>query len=112
MGKMINDMIGAKIQRLIDSGDYWQVITDNSTINVFNPAKYYISQGNCFEMNEVHDELLLNAVITDIEFETEKYLRIIINDKARLEISLNSDDYNGPEAISIYYNTGDIVVFN
>jgi hypothetical protein len=112
MGKTIQDMVGAKIQTFKKVFDYWQIVSDKGIINIYNPSKYFaLPQENYFEMKEVKERDLVNAIITNVIFETGKYLKLELNYEKVIETSLIEGDYMGPEAISISYNTGEIIVF-
>ena len=110
MQKTIQDIVGAKIQSFRDVYDYWQIITDKGTINIYNPFKYHTLQGHHFEIKEVKEDLV-NAIVTNVAFMTRKYLQLELNHEKILETSLAEEAYTGPEAISIQYNTGEIIVF-
>ena len=40
------------------------------------------------------------------------YQRFEINYKNILEISLVPEDYSGPEAIGVYFDSGEMIIFN
>lgn len=111
MGKTINDIIGAKINSIVEVYDYWQVITNKGTINIYNPSKYITPQGNEFKLKEVEKQDLVSSIVTNVEFDAEKYLKIEMDHMKTIEISLLVEDYCGPEAISVHFSTGEILVF-
>ena len=111
MRKTKIDIVGAMIQSIDQVYDYKQIVTDKGTISIYNPLKCYSTTGNEIELSEILERELENTVVTKIEFETEKYLRLELDYEIILEISLVRDDYYGPEAIIIDYKTGEIIVF-
>lgn len=88
MGKTISDMVGAIIQNFVEVCDYRQIVTDKGIINIYNPLKYYTPRGNQIELTEAQGRDLINTVVTNVEFETEKYLRFEMNHEKILETSL------------------------
>lgn len=111
MGKIVEDIIGAKVQRFEGIYDYWHIITDKGIINIYNPSKYYTTQEKYLEIKDVKEEDLINAIVTNITFKTTRYLKFELNNKNILKTSLKEEDYTGPEAVSVHYNTGDVIVF-
>ena len=111
MEKTVQDMVGAKIQSFEEVCDYWQIVTDKGTINIYNPSKYCTPQGNHLEMKDVKEEDLINAIVTNVTFEPAKYLKFELNHEKILKTSLEEEAYTGPEAVSIHYNTGETIVF-
>ena len=105
----MKDIIGAKILSLDEIYDYWQIVTDKGTINIYNPSKYFISKENYLGINEVDD--IVNAIVKNILYESMNYFKIELNNGRIFETSLLKGDYTGPEAISIHYKTGEIIVF-
>ncbi len=49
--------------------------------------------------------------IVNIEYKPKAFLKIELDDKTFIEITLSEEDYTGPEAISLNYNTGEVIVF-
>jgi hypothetical protein len=112
MKKSLLDLVGAKVQNFEEVLDYWQLVTDKGTINIYNPAKFLTSQGNHIEMKEVAQLNFTNIIIKNVYLEIEKIFRLEFSDEKVLETSLEDKDYYGPEAISIHYNSGETIVIN
>lgn len=104
-------LIGTKIKNFIKVYDYNQIITEKGIINIYNPLEYYIINRNQFVLSNIHELNLINTTITNIKFKTKKHLIFEINYKIILKVSLASEDYISPEAISIHFNTGEVLIF-
>jgi len=111
MEKTIQDIVGAEIKSVEEVFDYWQIVTDKGTINMYNPYKFFIPEGNNSEMMEAKAANLKNAIVTKVIFEKDQHLKLELNHQKVLVISLAEQDYTGPEAISIHYSTGEIIIF-
>ena len=110
MRNITQKLIGSKIQRFVQVYDYWQLITDKGSINIYNPFKFYYCNGNRIDQTREKMENLLDEVIINVFFETKVYIRFVLNNKVEIYVSLLDDDYTGPEAVSIRFNTGELFV--
>lgn len=110
MKKIIQDLVGSKTKSFKGVFDYWQLVTDIGIINIYNPFNCFFSKGYDTKLKEVNRKDLLNTVIVNIDFQTKEYFNFILENNIKLEVSLLDDDYTGPEAISIHYNTGELIV--
>jgi len=86
MPKTINDLVGAIVLNIIDVHDYIQIVTNEFGINIYNPYNCYIK--NKKNGVNIKRKDLINTVITSIEFRTEEYFRIEMDNKKILETSL------------------------
>ena len=108
MGKIIKDLIGAKIIETIEVYDYKQIVTDMGIISLFNPVKCYMLQGRALGFAEIVNELE-NLKITGVFFQQCSFLKFEINNQLIVDISLKDGDYSGPESTVINFFTGEIV---
>ena len=107
MSKSIFDLVGTTIQKVEKVEDYFQLIMDTEIMNIFNPV-------TCYSSNEINKTDLSNAIkkkVVNIEYEARAFLKIKLEDETFIEISLLEEDYTGPEAISLYYGSGEVIVF-
>lgn len=109
MAKTINDIVGSTIQDFVVIHDYTQIIMNKVIINIYSPLKYYTKNEGQMTLMNVQGKDLINTTVTTVDFKAEEYFRIELDHKKTLEISLLAEDYNGPEAISIHYKTGEII---
>jgi hypothetical protein len=107
MSKSIFDLVGTTIQKVEKIQDYFQLSMDSEIMNIFNPV-------SCYSSNETTKIQVCHAIkkrVINIEYEARVYLKIILEDEVLVEISLLPDDYTGPEAISLYFGSGEVIVF-
>ena len=109
MSKKVNDLVGAAITSFIEIHDYKQMVTDGGIINFYNPMSCCSLQGDTIDFMKI-PESLSNPVITKIVVKKNEYLRLEINSEVIIDVSLKDDDYTCPEAASIYFETGEIMV--
>jgi hypothetical protein len=108
MPKTINDLVGAIVLNIIEVHDYIQIVTNKFGINIYNPFKLYIKDDENSVKIQKRD--LINTIITSIEFRSEEYFCIEMDNKKILETSLLEKDYSGPEAFDIHFISGEIIV--
>lgn len=108
--KRITDVIESKIVSVTNIFDYWQIQTDKCVINIYNPIEHEI-KGTQLLFREMPNDDLSGLPITNILLKPE-YVIIEVNTKYRIYISLRDDDYNGPEAMGIQFDSGEILVIN
>lgn len=92
---LLEKLISAEITEIKFIYDYWQILTDKGTVNIY---------GN------VNAEIFHSAVnrkITGIQY-NENCLRFDLDNNKSVTISLNSPE-NLPEYFSVYLNTGEII---
>lgn len=107
MSKSIFNLVGTTIQKVDRVEDYFQLIMDTEIMNIFNPVTSYTS-------NDINNIELINAIkkkIVNIEYETRMFLKIKLEDDTYIEISFLEEDYTGPEAINVYFGSGEVIVF-
>ena len=108
MSKSIFNLVGTTIQKIDKVEDYFQLIMDTEIMNIFNPV-------TCYSSNDINKIELSNAIkkkIVNIEYETRMFIKIKLEDETYIEISLLEEDYTGPEAINLYYGSGEMIVFD
>jgi hypothetical protein len=110
MAKTINDLINAKIIGIQHIYDYWQIITDISGINAYNPVKYCTHSDGCIELGSLQLDNILDHTIVAVEYKELQYLHLKLDNRNSIAISLKDADYSGPEALSIHFSTGEIMV--
>ena len=110
MPKAIKNLVGTRILGIQWIYDYWQIITDTCGINVYNPVKYYMSTNQYHELSEIKIGDIIGHTITEEENKKSCYMRFKLDTGATIEISLADKDYNGPEAVNINFDSGEIYV--
>lgn len=107
MTKNIFDIIGDTIRKIKCVEDYHQIFINRGIINIYNPFKLY-------KNNVIVDENLIykvsNVKIADVQYVEEQFLKIILENEYGIKISLLNEDYCTPEAINIYFASGEIIV--
>lgn len=91
---LIEKLIGAEITEIQHIHDYFQILTDKGTINIYVNA-------------EISDSIV-NCKIVGIEY-NENYMRFDLDNNQSVIIPLDSQD-NLPEYFSVHLNTGEIIV--
>ena len=109
MKKSINDIVGSEILEYEKIWDYVQIITDKGTINLYNPVNFYLKNGEAIEIKEALSNIL-NCVITNLIILPNKYFGIEISNNVVIRVSLEDNDYSGPEAACINFENGGTVV--
>ena len=90
----ISILLGKKIIKIELVYDYYHILlSDNIYLNVFNKSSY------------THESLdkFINETIIEVK-ENKNLLLFITNTNSCFCVSLNENDYNGPEVLSIYKN--------
>lgn len=107
MSKTIYDLVSATIQKAEKVEDYFQLVMDSQVMNIFNPVICYSSD----ETNKIELSSAIKKKIVNIEYEARAFLKIQLEDETFIEVSLLEEDYTGPEAISLHYDSGEVIVF-
>ena len=94
---LLEKLIGAEITGINNIYDYWQILTDKGTVNIYGNVN-----------SEIFDSVI-NCKIIKIKYSNEIYLYFYLSNNKTIIISLDSPD-NIPEYLSIYLNTGEIIV--
>lgn len=110
MSNVIKGLINAKILGIEKVYDYWQVCTDKGMINIYNPVKFVSQQNESRDLDETCIEELVKHNIINLVFKTLECIRFEVDDKKVIIVSLAEIDYIGPEAVSIHFNSGEVVV--
>jgi hypothetical protein len=110
MNKMISDLKDAKIIDMQQIHDYLQIATTKGKINIYNTIKYFTADKVCLELCQPHFKDIIDCIIIDIEYEEFRYLSFKISNENSIAISLDDNDYNGPEAFYIILNSGEMIV--
>jgi hypothetical protein len=105
-GSILN-ICNTKIKEVKKTFDYWQLYTDEFTLNIYNPVKLFTTQEYSTNLEDIINHLIVNIDVKDGEF----FILELDNNK-RIYVSLKYDDFVGPEAIEIWFKTGEIIVFN
>lgn len=106
MKKTIFNLIGDKIQSVRINSDYIQLITESAIININNPITIYALDGG----SEKGFKDIIRKEITNIEYNS-KFFILLELEKIGFKISLLDEDYTGPEAGSLNYFSGEIIIF-
>ncbi|MDE6538913.1 MAG: hypothetical protein K2K66_01875 [Ruminococcus sp.] len=93
---LLEKLIGAEITGINHIYDYWQILTDKGTINIYGHVNSEIFHST------------VNRKITGIQHDNENYVRFDLNNNQYIIISFDNPD-NMPEYFSIYLNTGEII---
>ena len=90
---------------------------ENSTLESFDITQdtklFNFSCGNLAVYNPVQLENadgFKGSIVQSINFTTEAYFKINLTNKCSITVSLQPNDYSGPEAFSMHFNNGVIVV--
>jgi len=94
---LLEKLVDAEIIEIKFIYDYWQILTDKGTVNIYGHVN-----------SEIFDSAI-NRKITNVQYYNENYLRFDLNNNQSVIISLNSPE-NITEYFSIYLNTGEIIV--
>ncbi|MDE5557131.1 MAG: hypothetical protein K2J32_05470 [Ruminococcus sp.] len=89
---LLEKLIGEEITRINHIYDYWQILTDKGTINIYGHVN-----SNIFDT-------ITNCKIIGVQYDNENYLCFDFDNNQSVIISLDSPD-NLPEYFSIYLNT-------
>lgn len=109
MDNVLKGLINSKIIGIQQIYDYWQVTTNKGGINIYNPVKYYTVNNECYGLESRSDDIS-NHIIIEVAFEESKYLSFELDSKNSIKVSLDDNDYSGPEAFEIWLDTGEIIV--
>ncbi|MDE6035687.1 MAG: hypothetical protein K2G36_07240, partial [Ruminococcus sp.] len=90
---LLEKLIGAEITGINHIYDYWQILTDKGTVNIYGNVN-----------SEIFD-YVINCQIIKIKYSNENYLYIYLSNNKIIMIFLDSPD-NIPEYFSIYLDTG------
>ncbi|MDH6670713.1 hypothetical protein ACXFAU_16655 [Paenibacillus glucanolyticus] len=85
--------------------DYFQIVSTKFTLNIYN--SFYVKYNN---MTSNDYEMLVGKVIKTIELTEKEALVLELKDKIYICISLANEDYLGPEAVHIKFNTGEVII--
>lgn len=102
-------MLGSRIEKVEEVYDYWQWVTDKGSINIYNPFEFS-SKGNRIRNKEVITKDSFNEVIINVDFVANLYVTFVFSNDIKLKVSLLDEDYTAPEAISIHFKTGELIV--
>ncbi|WP_010250407.1 hypothetical protein [Acetivibrio cellulolyticus] len=92
---------------LID--DYWQLKTDEYVANIYNPLKITDMSGKNLELNHCVMAEIKNCMITSVNYQAGTSIDYVLDVGKKLIVSLKDNDYTGPEALTIYFKTGEII---
>ncbi len=107
MGKTIYDIIDSTIKEIKNVEDYYQIYMDNGIINIYNPFKVY---ENTSIVSENFNKICNNKII-DVQYLEEEFIKIILENGYGIKISILDEDFSESEAINIYFDSGEIIVF-
>ena len=107
MSKTVYDLVNATIKKVERVEDYFQLVMDSQVMNIFNPVTCYSSN----KTNKVELSSAIKKKIVYIEYEERSFLKIHLEDQTFIKVSLLEEDYTGPEAISVHYDSGEVIVF-
>jgi len=110
MDNAFDEMEGSRIQSIVRQDDYWQINTNEFTLNIFNPFMCVCYNTQLVSVNEENKDFYVNQIVTNVIFEDGKSLLLELGSKLKLYVSLTEDDYTTPEALSLHYETGEIIV--
>ena len=110
MNKSLKDMVGGDITNIISVEGYWQLKTNKFLVTIYNPLKYLTIKNELLDINMTDTEMFINSVITKVVYKERSQLILELENNRKLYILLRDNDYVGPEALSILYNSGEIIV--
>ncbi|MHB9010441.1 MAG: hypothetical protein ACYC3E_00410 [Carboxydocellales bacterium] len=110
MSSTIKDLVNAKISSVEKVYDYWQVCTDKGMINIYNPVKFVRAKNESIDLEESCIQELVNHSIVNLTFKTLEHIRFELDNEKVLTVSLAEDDYTGPEAVSVHFISGEVMV--
>ncbi|MDE6834120.1 MAG: hypothetical protein K2J39_07780 [Ruminococcus sp.] len=93
---LLEKLIGAEITGINNIYDYWQILTDKGTVNIYG------------QVNSEIFHSIINCQIIKIKYSKVNYLYLYLNNNKTIMISLDSTD-DIPEYFSIYLDTGEII---
>jgi hypothetical protein len=109
--KALCDMINAKITGVSFTHDYFQIVTNKYILSVYNPIKYK-TISNVY--SDLHDfclsHIVSRSIIEVIPKETEVCFEL--DNKCFITVSLADEDFRGPEAASVCFTSGEIMVIS
>ncbi|WP_373229308.1 hypothetical protein [Cohnella sp.] len=95
----------AVITNVKEVHDYFQLTSTNFLLNIYN--SFHVKCNNIILNNH---EMLLGKVIKTVKIIDTEALLLELEDNIIICISLADDDYSGPEAVQIKFNTGETIV--
>ena len=110
MIKTINELKNKRITGIQRICDYWQIITDECKVSIYNPVKYCMQSSGSIELRNIRIKDIIEHTIIDVIYKEFDYLKIELENKNTILISLLEKDYLGPEAACIHFCTGQLLV--
>ncbi|MGZ4122656.1 MAG: hypothetical protein ACXVOI_05520, partial [Tumebacillaceae bacterium] len=82
------------------------------SMGIYNPVFYRVSGRENEELDDQHLHDLIGREITGLFILDDQRLEFTLDDSSVFTISLRTEDFIGPEAAEIHFDTGEIIIFN
>jgi|SRR5450756_523466 len=108
-----DDVIGEKLSAIVFVMDYWQFQFDGPTINALTRVQVSASgkvlrDGDDQFRNLICDQI--GKIVTEVTLTKSQVFTITFEDCSSIAISLNVEDYVGPEGIVLYGSNQTVVI--
>lgn len=104
-------LTGAVVKKLQQIEDYWQLITNGPIVTINNPF-LIVFQSRTISPIECNQKIYAGQKIVTENYLENRYYQIVLENGAKINISLEPMDYICPEAVYISdSNNGQFVVF-
>ncbi len=91
--------------------DYWQIITDLCTINVYTKMHVVFGSTNRAEFNSLSPDMFINKTISHVNLLNDNEpIEIVLNGSEMIVVQPLSDNDDFPERMCLHFNDGRIVV--
>jgi hypothetical protein len=108
--RTIYHLIGQRVIKVEKIYDYWQFVTADCGINIYNPAKYSVCNNGVFELTDLQIPEIVNRIITKVTYKKHDCLCLDLDNKNSILVPLIDEAFCGPEAASFHFKTGEIIV--
>lgn len=88
--------------------DYYQIYIETSIINVYNPMEIYDFNENEILKRDWHK--INGKRISKIYFKESSFMKIELENRNIIFVSLLDNDYSSPEALVFHFNSGKTIV--
>ncbi len=109
MKDALDGMVHSTIEGLESIHDYVQLLMDRCILSIYTPATYrsVLGEGGRLDANW---SMARGHAIAAVSYCEGAYVELCLDDGAAIRISLCENDYSGPEALSLHFGDGSIVV--
>lgn len=106
INKMLLDAIILDVEFICD---YCQLFTSMGMVNIYNPILCEL-EGKVVNIKDVFNDYIFQHQIVTEKYVSREYYEIYLDDKCKIVVSLLEKDYISPEAVSIHFNDGKIMI--